>query len=145
MKKRAEFAEEIAYWDTNQSSADDKLDEAKVYVTGFGGQVLRSGFGDENGKAGFMLAFVLDGRQYEIYWPVLKTRGTTARAAKLARVQAATALFHHVKALVLASVFLGTYQAFLPYMLMPDGQTRATDYLAGAVNREAARLLSAGS
>ena len=55
-------------------------------------------------------------------WPVLESKSGNLRAA---RVQAATSLYHEVKAACVKAKFLGTRTAFLAYWLLPDGRAAA--------------------
>ena len=91
------FAEDVNYWKTGKSAPDTWIDRAKHEIESINGQVLAEGFGHESltGKAAYMLAFKIAGEQFKITWPVLPSKSGAKRAAK---IQAATMLYHDVKA-----------------------------------------------
>ena len=117
-------AEDVNYWKTGRSSADSWLEKAKKEIKGAGGQVVGSGSFSEDitGRAGFMLAFRLEGEEFAIKWPVLKSKTGDFSAAQR---QAATALYHEVKAACVKVKFLGARSAFFAYLMLPDGRTAA--------------------
>lgn len=114
-----EYAESVNYWQTSRSSPDKWLERAKKEIGKAGGEVIAEGFLSEPGKAAFMLAFVLGQDSYKMIWPVLESKGGKVLAAK---VQAATALYHEVKAACVKAKFLGTRTAFFAYLMLPDGR-----------------------
>jgi hypothetical protein len=137
------FAEDVGhYWQTSKSSPDIWIDRAKAEIEAVGGSVLREGFGrDTGGRAAFMLEFQLDGELFAILWQVLPSSTGNERAAK---VQAATALYHDVKARCISSLWIGRRAAFFSYLELPDGRTTsqlATPELALSLPRF---LLSSG-
>lgn len=116
------YAEEVNYWLTGKASPDRWLEKAKKEIRGVGGQVLGSGWFSEDitGRAGFMLAFKLDGDEFSIKWPVLQSKRGNRLAAQR---QAATALYHEIKAACVKLKFLGARSAFFAYLMLPDGRT----------------------
>ena len=87
----------------------------------FGGTLLASGFGNEHaaGRAAYMIRFELDGESFRIVWPVLASEtGDTFSAQR----QAATMLYHDVKAKCVASDALGSRVAFLCWLELPNGR-----------------------
>ena len=84
--------------------------------------MLMEGFGSEptTGKSAFMLAFEIEGDNFKVVWPVLPSKRGNEKAA---RRQAATMLYHDVKAKCLSAVVLGARAAFFSYLLLPDGRT----------------------
>lgn len=118
------YAEDVNYWQTSRSSSDKWIEKAKKEIKTVGGQVVGSGSFSEDitGRAGFMLAFTLEGENFTIKWPVLKSKSGNHRAAQ---VQAATALYHEVKAACVKVKFLGARSAFFAYLMLPDGRTAA--------------------
>ncbi len=105
------YAETVNYWKTGQSSPDTWLDHAKTEIAAVGGKVL---------------AFELDGEKFRVLWPVLESKTGNLRAA---RIQAATALYHEVKAACVKLRFLGARAAFLAYWMLPDGSGRTASEL----------------
>lgn len=116
------YAEDVNYWKTGKSSADTWIDNAKIEIRAAGGKVAGDGFISESatGRASFVLAFELKGEQFKMLWPVLKSKTGNERAAK---IQAATALYHEVKAACVKAKFLGARAAFFAYLMLPDGKT----------------------
>jgi len=119
-------AEDINYWMTGTSSPDTWLEKAKKQIADLGGKTITEAFGkDETGNAAYLLVFEFADERYKIVWPVLRSRSGKEKAA---RIQAATMLYHHVKALCISATVLGRRQAFFSHLLLPDG--RATSELA---------------
>ncbi len=117
----AAYAEECNYWKTSQSSPDSWLQKTIGLIESKGGELLQSAFGNEHqtGRAAYMMAFLLEGNQYKIVWPVLPSeRGETLAAQR----QAATMLYHDVKAKCVAMQALGARTAFFSWACLPDGR-----------------------
>ncbi len=116
-----EFAEDIGhYWRTSKSGPDVWIERAGREIEAVGGAILKEAFGREGSRAAYFVEFELDGDTYKIVWPVLPSKTGDERNAK---VQAATLLYHDVKAKVLSAKVLGTRAAFFPYLELPDGRT----------------------
>ena len=118
------YAEDVNYWKTGRSSPDTWMDKTKRQIERLGGQVLMEGFGSEpmTGRAAFMLAFEIGGDKFKVVWPVLSSKGGNEKAA---RIQAATMLYHDVKAKCISAAVLGVRAAFFSFLLLPDGRTTA--------------------
>jgi len=117
------YAEEVNYWQTSRTSPDAWLEKAKREVIRAKGSVLREGFGsDQTGRAVYMLVFEFHGDRFKAVWPVLPSKSGNERAA---RIQAATMLYHGVKARCVSARILGHRAAFFTYFLLPDGRTAA--------------------
>ena len=118
------YAENVNYWKTGKSSPDTWTDRTRKQIEQLGGTVLAEGFGSEpqTGRAAYMLGFEMGGERYRIVWPVLPSKGNDQRAAK---VQAATMLYHDVKARCVSAVVLGVRTAFFSFLMLPNGQTVA--------------------
>ncbi len=116
------YAEDVNYWQSGKSSPDSWLEKAKKEIRAVGGTVVGSGSFSEDitGRAGFMLAFNLEGEHFTIKWPVLQSKRGNHQAAQR---QAATALYHEVKAACVKAKFLGARSAFFAYLMLPDGRT----------------------
>ena len=128
------YAEELNYWQTSTVSPDTWIDKAKKLIAGFGGRIIGDAFGaDGDGRAAFMIAFEISGDRFKIVWPVLKSRSGNEKAA---RRQAATFIYHDVKAKCLSATVLGARSAFFSYLLLPDGRT-----VSEASDSEVIRLL----
>ena len=117
------FAENVNYWKTGRSGTDRWLKMAKDEIKAVGGQILgEMQGGDYSGRYAFMLYFSIAGDQFKLVWPVLKSKSGNDQAA---RIQAATALYHDVKAKCVALKFRGARAAFAGEQLLPDGRTVA--------------------
>jgi len=114
------YAEDVGhYWQTSQSSPDIWIDRAKKIIQDMGGEILADGFGSAGGQAAFMLGFKFKEQQYKVVWPVLPSLSGKEGAAKR---QAATMLYHDVKAKAMTASVLGFEAAFFAYMMLPDGR-----------------------
>jgi len=119
------FAEDLGhFWKTSKTSADNWIDKTIGLIRAHGGKPLQSMTGQDmqSGKSTFLLAFQFNGEVYKISWPVLPSREKDEKAAK---TQAATLLYHTVKAKFLEAEILGMRTAFLPFLALPDGRTAA--------------------
>lgn len=114
------YAEDVGhYWQTSKSSPDVWIDRAKKVIQDLGGEILADGYGSASGRAAFMLAFKVKEQNYKVIWPVLPTYSGEENAAKR---QAATMLYHDVKAKAMTASVLGIEVAFFSYMMLPDGR-----------------------
>lgn len=114
------YAEDIGhYWQTSQSPPDTWIDRAKKIIQDMGGEIVADGFGSTGERAAFMLAFKFKEQRYRVVWPVLPTYSSKETSAKR---QAATLLYHDVKAKAMTASVLGFEAAFFSYMMLPDGR-----------------------
>lgn len=131
------YAEDIGhYWETSKSPPDSWIARTKHLIESLGGTVLAEGFGAVDDKAGYMMAFKIGADNFKVVWPVLPSRTGKHGAAKR---QAATLLYHDIKAKAMTASVLGTRSAFFSYMVLPDG--RATNELAKPELQDAFPLL----
>lgn len=115
------YAEDVNYWKTASSSADTWIERTIKQINALDGKVLAEAFGkDASGRSAFMIAFEIEGNRFKIVWPVLLSKTGNEKAA---RIQAATMLFHDVKARCLSAIVLGARSAFFSYILLPDGRS----------------------
>jgi hypothetical protein len=120
MKQKRPYAEDINYWKTSSSAPDTWIYKAKNLIRDFGGQCLSEAYGrDADDRAAFMLQFQIGEDVFKIIWPVLPSRGNQDLAAKR---QAATMLYHDIKAKCLSAKVLGARAAFFSYLMLPDGR-----------------------
>lgn len=112
--------ESLPYWKTSQKSPDYWVGKAKIEVERAGGEVTGEGFMNAKGTAVYLLVFDLESDSFRIQWPVLQSDEEGA-----ARRQAATMLFHDVKSRCVAARIHGTRNAFLSYLVLPNGKTPA--------------------
>jgi hypothetical protein len=114
------YAEDVGhYWKTSQSSPDAWMERAKKIIKDLGGEIIADAYGSSSGRAAFMLAFKIKGQNYKVVWPVLPSFSGKEGAAKR---QAATMLYHDVKAKAMTASVLGIEVAFFSYMMLPDGR-----------------------
>lgn len=118
------FAEDSNYWQTSKSSPGHWIDKAAYQVEKIGGHVSMRGMGSHpsSGRSAYILIFEIDNDSFRIVWPVLPLKSTTLLKAKAAQRQAATLLFHDVKARCLSSAILGARIAFFSFILLSDGK-----------------------
>lgn len=115
------YAEDVKhYWQTSQSSPDVWVERARKVIVELGGEILSDAYGSANGRAAFMLTFRIDEQNYKVIWPVLPTYSGKESSAKR---QAATMLYHDVKAKAMTASVLGAEVAFFSYMLLKDGRS----------------------
>jgi hypothetical protein len=117
------YAEDVGhYWETSKSSPDTWIERAKKVIQANGGVDIGEAFGNRNGRAAYLLEFSIGSDQFRIAWPVLESRRGKERSC---RVQAATMLYHDIKARCISSRVLGARAAFFAYYQLPDGRTAA--------------------
>ncbi len=116
------YAEDVNYWKTGQSSPDAWIDKAKREIEAVSGKVRSEAYGkDDSGRAAFLLEFSIGSERFRVVWPVLPTySGKDERAA---RIQAATMLYHDIKAKCVSAKVHGARAAFFQYLMLPDGRT----------------------
>lgn len=115
------FAEEVNYWKTSRTSPDKWIEKARREIVKAGGSVLGEAFGSElGGRAAYMLAFEFNSESFKTVWPVLPTKTGAIHAA---RIQAATMLYHDVKAKAVKAKVFGFRAAFFCYLMLSDGRT----------------------
>ncbi len=137
------YADDVPYFQTGQSSADTWIDKAKREIASVGGKVQAEAFGaDATGRSAFMLAFTIGGDPFKVTWPVLPSRTGKDKAAK---IQAATALYHDVKARVVSAKFLGMRGAFLTYLVLINGQTASEMTSSEIANSMPKFMLNSGA
>lgn len=119
------YAEEANYFKTSRTGSDEWMDKAKKEIKSIQGQILSDYYGSEavTGRAAFMLMFEVNGERFKFVWPVLPCRVSSNE--KAARIQAATALYHSVKARCVEAKTIGVRNAFFNALMLPNGQTVA--------------------
>jgi len=124
MNKPTVYAEDCNYWKTSRASADEWIDKAKREIKAIKGKILGDAFGSEaaTGRAAYMIMFELEGESFKFTWPVLVSKTSNEKAA---RVQAATALYHSVKSRCIEAKTLGGRNAFFNALMLPNGQAIA--------------------
>lgn len=136
------YAEDIGhYWKTSRSGSETWIEKAKREIENADGTVLREAFGSDarTGLSVFMLAFEFAPNQYRVVWPVLESKKGEEGAA---RRQAATMLYHDVKAKCMTAKVMGFRNAFIPYLALDSGQT-VTEVTTPELTQNLAWLLPA--
>jgi hypothetical protein len=126
------YAEQLNYWKTGTSSPDTWLERTKAEIQSVGGVVSAEGIVTLEGRSAVLLAFTLGGMPYRINWPVLdivprKKRTDAQRKTdeRSAKIQAATFLYHDIKARCMVVKIMGATAAFVQYAMLPTGETLA--------------------
>ena len=114
------YAEDVSYWKTGSSSPDVWIDKTRRQIEKAGGEVISEAFAAQKGHEAFLLEFILDGASFKLTWPVLPTKKGETLAA---RRQAATFIYHDVKARCDVVMIRGARFAFLPYLVLRGGRT----------------------
>jgi hypothetical protein len=139
------FAENLPYWKTSRISADGWLQKAAREIDRAGGVILSEGFGSSGGRSAFLIRFEVGDRTFRVVWPCSESKYTghdlRAEFKNAARRQAATMLYHDVKAMCVKARVVGFEVAFFSHMEMPDG--RVASELVGAVG-DLPKLLGSG-
>lgn len=118
------YADDCNYWKTSTAAPDTWIDRAKKEIIAAGGKVGSEAFGgDEGGRAAFMLEFSFGAERFRVVWPVLSPRNL--KDLRAARIQAATMLYHDIKAKAVSAKVHGARAAFFQFLLLPDGRTTA--------------------
>lgn len=122
MTSKTVYAEDVNYWKSGTTSPDQWVEKTKKLIESVGGAVRGFAFGEIDGKAALVMMFTIGDDQFKLTWPVLESRTGNAAAAHR---QAATMLYHDVKARVVAVKVLGARTAFMPWLLLSTGKTVA--------------------
>lgn len=120
-------ASDLNYYKTSRSAPDTWLDKACEVIREAGGRIRGRGHGFEAPDDGpereaYFVTFELAGDLYRSVWPVLPDDKDDGLAA---RRQAATALYHDLKARAVRQKFCGARPAYLDMLVLPDGRTAA--------------------
>lgn len=116
------YAEDLNYWQTGKSDPDQWVEKAKDQLVKLGAKIEAQGFGmNGDGKAAYMIGFTIKEDSFKIIWPVMKLKynNSSERAAK---IQAATMLYHYVKAVALYVAVVGPKTALFSHYMLPDGR-----------------------
>lgn len=130
-------AEEINYWKTSKSSVSSWLDKTENMILHFGGSVSLVARGSMQNHRAFLIEFTHQNDSYRILFPVLKTNTNDIRAAER---QAATLIYHDVKARLLRAKLFGIKNAFFEYLLLPDKRTVGELTVPDLINYNPKRL-----
>jgi hypothetical protein len=123
--KNLPFAEDVNYWKTGRSGVDVWMEKTKRLIEGIGGEIHNETFTNlpKTGQSAFLLEFMAGFDKFKIIWPVLPTKSGEEEAA--ARRQAATLMYHDVKAKCVMEKVFGTRAAFFTFLELPGGKVAA--------------------
>lgn len=126
-------AEDLNYWKTSRSGADTWIDKAIKELESIGAEVLQYGMVNDvaGGRAAYMIQFSLEGNIYRVVDPIIASK-SGSKAAE--RIQAATSLYHEIKARAVAFKRKGAMAAYGAYLLLPSGRTVSESTSAELVN-----------
>jgi hypothetical protein len=114
------YAEDCNYWQTGKASPDTWLEDAKRLIIRAGGKILADGYvNEQGGRSVYMVKFAFGEDVFVASEFVLQSRTGNQLAA---RRQAATTLYHEIKARCVSVKRRGARWAFLQYLMLPDGQ-----------------------
>jgi hypothetical protein len=122
MKPKQIYAEDINFWRTNKSDPGKWIELCKKQIQYLGGHVFAEAFGADDGRSAYVIGFDIGGDKFKTVWPVVKSKCGDVGAE---RRQAATTLYHVVKAKCLEAVVRGPRVAFAGDWLLEDGRTVA--------------------
>ena len=114
-------AESLNYWKSGRGSPDGWIAKARTQLDRAGGLWLGEAFISTPEGAKFVVSFELEDQLYRIEWPVLPSSEELA-----ARRQAATMIYHDVKAMCVKARVFGFRVAFLSHLVLPNGRTAAS-------------------
>ena len=93
------FAHDVDYWKTGTKRTPAQwIDLAVAQIRDHGGTSIVQASGEQEGHEAYMIGFYLSEDHYKIVWPVLPVRWNAEKDRVAARRQAATTLYHDVKA-----------------------------------------------
>jgi hypothetical protein len=118
--RKSVHAEDFPYWKTSKSSAETWRNNAAVEIKRAGGDIVSAGDIMLEGRSTVFITFKIDGEEYRVQYPVLQSRTKNEVAAK---IQAATAMYHDIKARCNSLRWTGARIAFGGYRLLPSGLT----------------------
>lgn len=115
------YADTMNYWKSSNSSPDTWLDKAEKMIEKQGGAVSIRGVGKEGGNMAYFMEFEFPPEKFRLVWPVLPVKKDDQVLA--AKRQAATMMFHDIKARALRFKLFGARTAYFEFLLLPDGRT----------------------
>lgn len=113
------YANDMNYWKTSRSGVDAWLGKAEDLIERHDGIVLMRAMGKSMGRSALCMEFEFGQDRFKALWPVLPTKNTGEQRA--AEIQAATMLYHDVKARCMKIAIFGPRLAFFDMLMLPDG------------------------
>lgn len=112
------LADDLPYFKTSKTDPDGWIEKAKAEIVKIGGKVTGEAFASNGDEAGFLLLFTLEKDEYKVYFPVLETR--SAKDLLAAKRQAATMLYHDIKARCMLVKVFGARRRFSDFLMLPE-------------------------
>ena len=106
MQIQLPYAEEVNYWKTGRTAPDKKIDQVTKMITDLGGEVTSSLIGMIGGRSAILIEFAMHEDRYRVTWPILQTSKLEKDTAA-ARIQAATFVYHDIKAKLMTYKVIG--------------------------------------
>ena len=109
LQEKPIYANDVDYWKTGESRTVNQWLELTVsQIRQHGGKDIVQATGEQDGRKAFALEFTLHDQRYKIVWPVLPLphRLNTDDNRRAAERQAATTLYHDVKARCVAAAHI---------------------------------------
>lgn len=135
------YADDLPYFKTSTSAPDGWIDKAKAEIVKAGGKVTGEAFASDGDTATFMLLFFMEGDHYKVVFNVLEPRN--AKDLLAAKRQAATMLYHDIKARCLLVRVFGARRRFADFLMLPDSTSTLGDVIQGDM-LEIPKLLALG-
>lgn len=117
------YAEDMPYWKSSQSSPDKWMDKAEAVIEKLGGTVSMRAQGKQDGRKAYLIDFEFLPDRFRAIWPVLPVKAESKTNVNAADRQAATMMYHDVKARSLRANIFGPRTAFFEFLILPDGRT----------------------
>ncbi len=112
-------AESVNYWKTGHSGVERWSEKSQKQIERVGGEVREKGSVWQLGRAAVMICFQVGEDTFRVVWPVLETKdGRTDDPAAL--IQAATFMFHDIKAKCMTALIFGARRAFIGELVLPE-------------------------
>lgn len=110
------------YFKTSRKDPGTWIDKCVDEIEEAGGKVNMFAKGFQDGRKAYCLEFTLNNEPFRAVWPVLPCNDGNETAADR---QAATMMYHDIKARAMKAKIFGLQTAFFEFKLLDDGRTAA--------------------
>lgn len=114
------YAHDMNYWQTSKSPAGAWIDKSIDLIEKHGGHVLMSAKGNHMESTAYCIEFTFNDEKFKAVWPVLESKYTNEE--KACERQAATMLYHDIKARCMKLAIFGARYTFFDMILLEDGR-----------------------
>lgn len=114
------YAHDLNYWKTSKISASGWIEKSSDLIVKHGGTVLMSAKGKHLDSTAYCIEFSFHQERFKAVWPVLESEYKNEE--KACEKQAATMLYHDIKARCLKIAIFGARHAFFDMVLLEDGR-----------------------